>query len=89
MKNPLLKNPVFFNVVILIISGIISAFTLIFGVAHLFEGVRQIIKGNGHEIPLTESILGWVIVLMLCVVGIISLLLAVAAIQAIFKRNKT
>lgn len=89
MKNPLIKKPVLLNVVILIISGIISLFTLTFGIAHLIEGIIQTIEGKRPNIPVGESILGWFMVALLCVIGVISLLLVVAAIQAIIKRNKT
>lgn len=87
MKNPLLNAPVLFNVAILIISGFVSWFTLTFGLAHLIEGISQINKGSSLDIPSGEYILGWVIVLMLCAVGISSILLTVAAMVAIMKRN--
>ena len=89
MKNPLLKNPVLLNVVILIISGFISWFTLLMGIAHIIEAIKQNINGTSPDIPKEEAILGAVIVTLLCVIGIIFLLLTIAASLAIIKRNKT
>lgn len=86
MKNPLLKNPVFLNVFILVISGFISFFTLLFGIAHIIEGTTQSIEGTSPDIPKDQAILGVIMVALLCIVGIISLLLTIAAIIAIIKR---
>lgn len=89
MRNPLLNKPILLNVIILIISGFISFFTLLFGIAHLIEGITQIIEGSSSDISKGEHILGSIIVFMLCIVGVISLLVTIAAIQAIIKRIKT
>lgn len=89
MKNPLLKAPLLLNIVILVISGIISFFTLLFGLAHLYEGIRQIIEGNGAYIPIGESLLGWVIVLLLFIIGISALVIAIAAINGIINKIRS
>jgi len=85
MKNLLLKNSVSLNVVILIISGFISWFTLLMGIAHIIEGIGS----PNPNIPKIQSMIGWFMVMFLCIIGIVSLVIAVAAILAIFKRNKT
>ncbi|WP_242086546.1 hypothetical protein [Aestuariivivens sediminis] len=89
MKNPLVKNAVVLNVVILIISGFISFIFLTIGIAHLIGGITQNIKGTSPDIPKGEAILGGIMVVLLCIIGFISLLLTIAAIQAIIKRKKT
>ncbi|WNH13624.1 hypothetical protein [Thalassobellus suaedae] len=86
MKNPLLKTPVFLNVVILIISGIISWFALLMGIAHIIEGSSS---PPNPDIPKIQAMIGWVVVMFLCIVGIVSLVITVAAILAIFKRYRT
>jgi hypothetical protein len=86
MKNPFLKAPLFINIVVLLIAGIISSFTLLFGLAHLFEGIKQIIEGSGPEIPMGESLLGWTMVILLCILGVGTLFIAIAAIRAIYYR---
>ncbi len=83
MKNPFLKTPLILNIVVLIISGIISWFTLLFGFAHLFEGIGQIISGSVPNIPIEESILGWILITTLCGFGIGALIVAIAAIKGI------
>ncbi|WP_370477103.1 hypothetical protein [Tamlana flava] len=88
MRNPLLNKPVLLNVVILIISGFISFFTLLFGIAHIIQGVKQNIEGKSPYIPNGEVVLGVIIVALLCIIGIMSLLLTIAAILAIIKRIK-
>ena len=86
MRNPLLKAPLLLNIVVLILSGIISAFSLIFGFAHVFEGIKQFIEGNGPDIPTEQTLLGWTIVIFLCVLGIGTLYITIASIRAIYHR---
>ena len=86
MKNPFLKAPLFLNIVVLIVSGSISAFSLLFGFAHVLEGITQFIEGSGPDIPMGELLLGWTIVIFLCILGIGTLITTIAAIRAIDKR---
>ncbi|MBU3822073.1 hypothetical protein KO566_08380 [Flavobacteriaceae bacterium XHP0103] len=88
MKNTLLNKPVLLNVIILIISGYISFIFLTIGVAHLIGGIIQKIEGASPDIPKGEAILGGIVVVLLCIIGFVSLLLTIAAIQAIIKRIK-
>ena len=88
MKNPLLKAPLLFNIVVFIVAGYISWFTLIFGFAHLYDGLIQLIAGNSVAIPKGESFIGTMMVLFLCVIGIGALFLAIAALRGIFRRVK-
>ncbi|WP_370480279.1 hypothetical protein [Tamlana flava] len=89
MRNPLLNKPVLLNVVILLISGFISFIFLTIGFAHLIGGTTQSIKGTSPDIPKGEAVLGGIIVVLLCIIGIMSLLLTIAAIIAIIKRIKS
>ena len=92
MKLPILKAPIFLNIVIALISAFISWFTLLFGLAHLIEGIARLIKGIKPDHPIGEEILGWVIVLLLCFVGVFFLIVVIAAIQGILvrlKKNRT
>ena len=88
MKFPTIKAHILVNIVIVIFSAFISCFTLLFGFAHLFEGVKQIIVGGGSDIPLQESLLGWVFVIMLCIIGIITLVITIASIRGIIYKLK-
>ena len=88
MKNPLLKAPLLFNIVVFIVAGYISWFTLIFGFAHLYEGLTQLMAGNSIDIPKGEAFLGSMMVILLCVIGVATLILAIAALSGIFRRVK-
>ena len=67
MNFPTFKAPILANIIIAIISAIISSFTLLFGFAHLIEGITQIIKDTSPNHPAEVSIMGWTIVIFLCV----------------------
>ncbi|WP_223552120.1 MULTISPECIES: hypothetical protein [Aestuariivivens] len=87
MKNPFLKFPFWFNFIILIISLPISAFGLMFGFAHVVEGIRQSIEG---VTPPPDAFEGGVIVVGLCLIGIITLLITIGAFLAILGgKNKS
>ena len=88
MKNPLLKKPFLMIIVILVIAGFVSWFTLLFGFAHLIEGIIQLIEGTSPNIPVGETILGWFFVIVLCIIGIITLFITIAAIKAIISKLK-
>ncbi len=79
MKFPVLKAPILVNIVIVIISAFISWFTLLFGIAHLVEG-------RNPNIPYSEHLMGLAVVITLCVVGVIFLAIAIAAIKGIMDR---
>jgi len=86
MKFPVIRESYFLNVVILLVSLFVSWFGLLFGIAHLIEGIF----GNdpNPDIPLIQSIMGWIIVIGLCVVGVIFLLIAIASIKGIIYKIK-
>lgn len=87
MKNPFLKVSFWINVIILIIFTPISAFTLIFGFSHVVEGIMQSIEGVS---PPPDAILGWIIVISLCLIGIITSLITIGAFLALLdNRNKS
>jgi protein-S-isoprenylcysteine O-methyltransferase Ste14 len=88
MNFPTLKGPTLVNIIIAIISAIISSFTLLFGFAHLIEGITQIIKGTSPNNPAGESIAGWTIVIFLCVIGVVFLVVTIAAIKGIIDKSK-
>lgn len=81
MRLPILKTPILLNIVIIIISLFISFFGLLFGVAHLIEG-------RNPNIPNSEHLKGLAIVITLCVIGVIFLVLTIAAIRGIIYRVK-
>ena len=66
---------------ILIFSLFVSWFSLLMGLAHL-------IKGKNPDIPYVEHIMGVIICVGLCLVGIIFLLIAFASIQGIIYKIK-
>ncbi|WP_242156839.1 hypothetical protein [Aestuariivivens sediminis] len=87
MKNPFLKFPFWLNFIILIISLPISGFALIFGFAHVVEGIRQSIEGIT---PPPGAFEGGIIVMSLCLIGIITLLITIGAFLAILgSKNKS
>jgi succinate dehydrogenase hydrophobic anchor subunit len=88
MNFPTFKAPILANIIIAIISAIISSFTLLFGFAHLIEGITQIIKGTSPNHPVEESIMGWTIVIFLCVIGVGFLIVTIAAIKGIIDKSK-
>ena len=88
MKNPLLKLPILLNVVIVIISGVICPVPLLFGFAHLIEGITQIIDGTSPNHPPGVAMQGWITVIFLCIVGIGFVVLGLAALIAIIKKVK-
>ncbi|WP_242130914.1 hypothetical protein [Aestuariivivens marinum] len=86
MKNPFLKVPILWNVVIIIISVVACQIPLIFGFAHLVEGITQIIEGTTPNHPTLVAIQGWLTVISYCIVGVALLAIAIAALIAIIKR---
>ena len=84
MKFPVIRLvirlPKFLNIVILVISLIIAGFTLLFGIAHIIEGIFSEPNPN---VPYSEKILGWTFVIGLCVVGVVFLLIAIASLNGI------
>ena len=82
MNFPTLKAPILVNIIITIISAIISSFTLLFGIAHLVEG-------RNPNIPYSEHLKGLTIVIILCVIGVVFLVITIAAIKGIlFELNR-
>ena len=81
MKLPLLRESYFLNIVILIISLFVSWTTLLFGLAHLIDG-------KNPNIPYTEHIVGVISCIVLCLIGIVSLLIAFASINGILYNLK-
>ncbi|WP_242093317.1 hypothetical protein [Aestuariivivens sediminicola] len=86
MKNPFLKVPILWNVVIIIIAAVACPIPLIFGFAHLVEGITQIIEGTTPDHPASVAIQGWLFVIFLCLVGVALLAIAIGALIAILKR---
>lgn len=81
MKFPVIRESYFINTVVLILSLVISWFCLLFGLAHLF-GERN------PNIPVSESILGYVICIALCLLGIGFLIIAITSIKGILYKLK-
>ena len=72
MKIPTIKAPRFVNIFIVLFSGVIGSFSLLFGLAHLIEG-------RNHSIPYSEHLKGVLICVGLCVLGLICALIFYAA----------
>lgn len=85
MKNPFLKNPIWINIIILILLIPISAFTLLFGFAHVVEGIKQAIEGVS---PPPDALLGWIVVISLCLIGMITFFLIIGVIIALSHYRK-
>lgn len=83
MKLPVLKAPIWLNVILITISVILGCFSLLFGIAHIIEGITGFIEGGQSEIPITEQLLGWIIVIFLTVIGVVFLILAMASVKGI------
>ena len=81
MKLPVLKAPILVNIVIVIFSAFISWFTLLFGIAHL-------IGGRNPNIPYSEHLKGVAVVITLCVVGVVFLVITIAAFRGVLDRVK-
>ena len=81
MNFPTLKAPILVNIIIAIISAIISSFTLLFGIAHLVEG-------RNPNIPYSEHLKGLTMVIILCVIGVVFLVVTIAAIKGIIDKSK-
>jgi len=81
MKFPTIRLPIFVNLVIVLISSIISWFGLLFGIAHIIEG-------KNPDIPNSEHIKGMIAVTVLCMIGIIFLCIAIASIRGIIESYK-
>ena len=79
MKVPAIKAPRFVNILIVIISGVIGGFSLLFGLAHLIEG-------RNHSIPYSEHLKGVLICVGLCVLGLICALIFYAAMKGLGKK---
>ena len=81
MNFPTLKASILVNIIIAIISAIISSFTLLFGIAHLVEG-------RNPNILYSEHLKGLTIVIILCVIGVVFLVVTIAAIKGIIDKSK-
>ena len=81
MKLPVIRESYFLNIVILLISLFVSWFTLLMGLAHLIEG-------KNPNVPYSEHIKGVTFCIILCIVGVIFLLIAIASIKGIIYKIK-
>lgn len=81
MRFPVIRAPLWVNLTIVIVSAFISWFTLLFGIAHLIEG-------RNPDIPESEHLKGVVSVITLCVIGVIFLMITIAAIRGIIERYR-
>ena len=81
MKLPVIKAPILVNIIIAIISIYISGFGLLFGIAHMF-GERN------PNIPDSEHYMGVAMVALLCLLGVLFLILAIASIRGIIVKLK-
>lgn len=86
MKFPVIKEPIRVNIGVFIFSVIISGFTLLFGIAHIIEGINGIKEGSNPDIPIGEQLVGWTFVILLCVLGVIFFVIAIAAIRGILAK---
>ena len=80
MKFPVLRLPNYLNIPILVISLIITGFALLFGIAHIMETIFGEANPN---VPYSEQILGWIIVISLCLIGVLFLLVAISSAKGI------
>lgn len=76
-------------VIAFLVLGFISWFTLTMGIAHLIEGISQIIEDRASGNPRIQDSGGWIVVILLCIIGIVSLVPSVILFLKILKRIKT
>lgn len=81
MKLPVIRESYFLNIVILLVSLFVSWFTLLIGLAHIIEG-------RNPNVPYSEHIKGFTFCIILCIVGVIFLLIAIASIKGILYKIK-
>ena len=81
MKFLVIQKSYLINVVIFLISLFVSWFTLLFGLAHLIED-------KNPNVPYSEHIKGVVFCIILCLVGVVFLVVALASIKGILDKLK-
>lgn len=81
MKFPAIKAPLLVNILIAAISGFVSWFGLLFGIAHLIEE-------RNPDIPESEHMKGVMMAILLTGLGFLFLLLAIAGLLGIIKTLK-
>lgn len=81
MKLPVIRESYFLNITILLFSLFVSWFCLLFGLAHLIEG-------RNPNIPNSEHIIGVMICIGLCIIGVVFLWIAIASIKGILFKLK-
>lgn len=86
MKLPVIRESYFLNITILLFSLFVSWFCLLFGIAHLVEG-------RNPNIPNSEHVIGVMICIGLCIIGVVFLWIAYASAKGILfkikEKNKT
>ena len=84
MKLPVIRESYFLNTVILLISLFISWVTLLFGLAHLIEAAMnpELYKDE------PQNVMGGIICIGLCLVGVVFLLIAIASLKGIIYKIK-
>lgn len=82
-------TPLWLKIVVLIISGVLSFFFLLFGFAHVVEAAIQLMNGTGPDIPTSESLLGRIMVISMCMIGFLALMVMIAVIKGIDSRDKS
>lgn len=82
MKLPEIRESYFLNIVIVLFSLFVSWFCLVFGLAHLIEG-------RNTDIPNSEHTIGVLVCIGLCIIGVIFLVIAIAAIRGILHKLKS
>ncbi len=86
MKLPVIRESYILNIFILVFSLFVSWFSLLFGGAHLVEAIIN--PERDPDIPYYESIMGWIMIIGLCLAGVIFLLIAIASIKGIIYKIK-
>ncbi|MEL0455548.1 hypothetical protein WJN01_04875 [Flavobacteriaceae bacterium SZ-1-7] len=81
MKLPIIKGSYLLNVPLIIVSIYISWLTLLFGIAHL-------VGGKNPDITFAQHLMGVAFCIVLCVIGIVFLIVALAAIRGIIQKLK-
>ncbi len=81
MKFPVIRESYFVNIVILLFSLFVSFFCLAFGLAELI--------GANYSNLNSEDVIGVIICVGLCLIGVLSLLTAAASIQGIINKIKS
>lgn len=82
MKFPIIRESLFFNLIIVLVSAVVSWFTFFMGAGHLVEAVTH----PNSKTPVWEAMLGTAFYLLLCAIGLLSFWVMIGAVKGLYFR---